>query len=98
MSAHLSSTASLYRYGVRRLIDQVSLDEEDLMIQHQNVDKVAAYGLEMQLDGRFDRGLITYASYAWQNAENSTSKERLSNQPSHVFKGGLSVPITRFYL
>ena len=88
----LTTTASLYRYTMRQLIDQV-VDPTDGLVEHRNVEKVEATGLEVELSGRFARGISAHTSYVFQRARDAKEDRRLTNQPSHVLKGGLNMPV-----
>ena len=103
-SRTLSGSASLYRYGMRGLIDQVDLQEDldlaaratestDSLYQYQNVGRAVAHGLEVALQARFGPALRGYASYALQHAHGADGDGTLSNSPAHLAKGGVAFPL-----
>jgi len=59
----------------------------------QNLGEVSAKGLEMELEGRYARGLTARLSYALQRAEDDNSGSELSNSPRHLARGNLIVPL-----
>jgi iron complex outermembrane receptor protein len=55
----------------------------------------SGHGLEVQMEGRYARGLVARASYALQRAENAETGRVLSNSPRELLKLNLSVPLYR---
>lgn len=96
LSDELFGIISFYSYGTKNLINQ-TIDPSDSLVQCQNVSKVRARGLELELDARFKKGVSGYINYAFQSAEDLVMKEKLTNSPSHVFKLGLSCPVMKHF-
>ena len=88
-SRTVSGSASLYRYGMRGLIDQAT-DPADSLLQYQNAGRATARGLEVALQARLSPSLRGYASYALQHAHEADEHEVLSNSPARLAKGGLA--------
>lgn len=86
LPAHLRFTASGYYYKVDNLISEVSGVFE-------NVGRVDAKGLELELEGKFPGGMKASLSYALQRTEDQDSGSELSNSPRHLAKGSLNVPL-----
>lgn len=91
VASQVTAVASLYRYRMRRLIDQV-FDPAAETIQHRNINRVHARGLEIGLEGLL-AATTGYASYSYERTEDTSTMARLSNYPTHQFKTGLFVPI-----
>ena len=95
LSDGLLGTVSLYNYEMNDLVDVVELP--DSLFQFQNVSKVKAKGLELELNAQLEMGLRGYVSYTFQDAEDADSKEKLTNSPSHIVKLGLACPVFDYF-
>jgi len=93
VSNNVVGSASFYDYVVDNLIDP-KIDPSDSLIQFQNVSRVKARGLELELNVRLGRGFQGYANYILQEARDADLDQRLTNSPEHMLKWGLSFPIT----
>jgi outer membrane receptor for ferrienterochelin and colicins len=91
----LFGLVSVYNYEMRNLIDQV-IDPADSLFQFQNVSKVRANGVELELTARLKMGLLCYANYIVQKAEDADREERLTNSPAQILKAGLVCPVLNF--
>ena len=96
LSDALFGAVSVYNYKMNNLIDP-AIDPSDSLVQYQNIGKVNAYGLEFEFKARLKIGLQGYANYAFQRAEETASKQKLSNSPSHLAKIGLSYPVMKHF-
>lgn len=83
---------SLYQYEIQDLITQ-STDPADGLLQYQNIDSVEAQGFE--IEGRLDlpAELKVRTSYAYCQAKDASTDERLSNSPEHMAKLNLTAPV-----
>jgi iron complex outermembrane receptor protein len=84
-----------FHYDVDDLITLVDLDPEGtpgINLAFANLDAVSAYGLEFEVEGKLDSGLLARLSYAFQQSEDGKG-EPLSNSPEHLVKVHLSVPL-----
>jgi iron complex outermembrane receptor protein len=88
----LRFSAAGYHYDIDGLITQAT-DPANGLSRFENINRVQANGLELQLEGRYAWGLLARASYALQRAEDADTKQELSNSPRHLAKFNLSVPI-----
>ncbi len=86
LPAHLRFVASAYYYQVDELIS-------DTLSGFQNVGRVNARGMELELEGRYPRGLTARLSYALQRSEDDSTGSELSNSPRHLAKGSLIAPL-----
>jgi len=86
LPAHLRFIASGYYYRVDELIS-------DTISGFQNVGRVNARGMELELEGRYPRGLTARLSYALQRSEDDSTGSELSNSPRHLAKGSLIAPL-----
>jgi iron complex outermembrane receptor protein len=85
--------AAGFYYGIDNLIDQV--EDADGLFVYQNLDEVEAWGMEFELEGRWESGLEGRLSYTFQETENRTTGRTLSNSPRHLAKFNLIVPLWR---
>ncbi len=90
----LTSSVSLYRYGLRDLIDQRT-NPADGWVEYVNLGRVVAFGMDADVRARPAPGLEIYAGYTFQNAEDSGTGARLTNQPRHILNAGLSLSAGR---
>lgn len=81
--------ASVYQYRIRNLIN-LTTDPSDLLLIFENVDRVKAQGVELELDGHVTRALEARLSYAYQDSENELTGDRLSNSPRQMAKLNLA--------
>jgi iron complex outermembrane receptor protein len=86
LPARLRFSAAGYHYRIKDLIS------ENAGV-FQNLGRVRATGLELELEGKYARGLTFRTSYALQRTEDDTTGSELSNSPRHLFKGNLIVPL-----
>ena len=87
----LKLTTSAYYYEVKDLINQ-TLDASDGLFFFDNLERVEAYGLEMEVEQRLPAGWMARVSYALQQAEDADTGNRLNNSPRHLAKLNLLVP------
>lgn len=87
------ATASLYHYQIENLIDQ-RVDPADGLLVFNNLDKVKATGMELELDGKTEKGYEGRASVAYQQNTSSTTGAMLTNSPRVQAKLNLIAPLT----
>jgi iron complex outermembrane receptor protein len=95
LSNRLLGMVSLYNYEMKNLIDTVELP--DSLFQYQNISRVKAKGLELELNAQLTRDLRGYVSYTFQDAEDADLKEKLTNSPGHIVKLGLVCPVFKYF-
>jgi iron complex outermembrane receptor protein len=88
----LRLTASAYYNRIDQLIDQV-LDPADDMLVFVNQGAARAHGLEFEVERLWRQGKRLRASYAWQQAEDAATGERLVNSPEHLAKLNFAAPL-----
>jgi len=76
---------SVYRYRIDRLINLVT-DPEDELLVFENLGRVQAKGVEIELERSWRSGLQARWSYAYQDAKEPGGGGELSNSPSSVAK------------
>ncbi|MEK7396205.1 MAG: TonB-dependent receptor, partial [Candidatus Poribacteria bacterium] len=98
LSNELLGTISLYSNRMSNLIDTVSVsdDPDETLSQYQNVSKVKAKGIELELDARLKEYLRCDINYSFQYAKDADTKEDLTNSPRHIINFGLSIPILKY--
>ena len=82
---------SAYRYFVKNLISQTV--DGDGEIYFDNVARVRASGVELEMEARFLSGVQARASYARQRAKDALTGLELSNSPRHLAQGNLALPL-----
>jgi iron complex outermembrane receptor protein len=85
----LRAIASLYHYEVHDLINQ----QPDYT--YRNTGDARATGVELGLEGRLTGRLEGRLSYSFQQVEDVSSGDRLSNSPQHLAKLGAHYPFWR---
>jgi len=90
----LRGSASIYRYGIDNLISQ-TVDTFTGFNVFENVDRVNTDGIELDLEGRLYRHVDGGISYSFQDAEDATTGDRLTNSPKHLAKLNLSIPFSK---
>ncbi len=92
LPANLRFRVSGYYEQIRNLLSQ-DRDPADGLLVFQNIAGVQAQGMELDLEGRYVRGLVARLGYALQRTEDETTGERLSNSPEHMAKLNLILPL-----
>ena len=70
-------------------------DPVDQLLVYNNVDKVKADGVELELEGKWRNGLESVVSYTLQNSRNAETDLRLTNSPTHVAHVNVIAPLGR---
>jgi iron complex outermembrane receptor protein len=84
-------SVSGYRYEVQELISQAATPEGRLYFD--NLDGASAQGVEVEVEGAYESGLLARASYAFQRSEVDDTGDELTSSPRHLAKLNLSVPL-----
>jgi outer membrane receptor for ferrienterochelin and colicins len=94
IGAGLKGIVSVYQYRIRNLItlEPDPIDPLNFTI-FENINRVRAEGLELELEGRLGRRLDGRVSYAYQNSIDEATGDRLTNSPRHLAKLNLSAPL-----
>ena len=85
-------TVSFYRYVIDDLISQ-TLDPADGRVFYDNIDRVEAKGVELELRGKWKNGVQGYVGCAFQRAEDSRTGMLLTNSPKTMVKFGSIFPL-----
>src|SRR6266581_2300683 len=88
----LRAVGSAYQYRIKNLIS-LETDPADLLLVFENLDRVRADGVEVELEGKLTHRLDGRISYAYQDSENVLTGDRLSNSPRHMAKLNLTTPL-----
>lgn len=88
----LRGTAAYYYYQMYDLVDQI-IDPADGLIVFTNQDVIDAKGVELELAGRFPRGIEGRLSYALQRTRVRITDAELTNSPQNQAKANLSIPL-----
>lgn len=98
---HYRSSLSGFYYRVQDLITSEPVDPlnpKDSPTRYVNVDSIAARGVELELEGKWQGGLEGRVSYTYQRAEDSGTGADLTNSPDHLAKLNLIVPLYKSVL
>jgi iron complex outermembrane receptor protein len=101
VGAHLRTGLSVFTYDARQLVEQRALTREqsDLGLGEiadlyfANAGRTKAHGVEGEVEGRWKSGVTARASYAYARAMDQAAGTPLSNSPSHLSKGELTLPM-----
>jgi iron complex outermembrane receptor protein len=93
LGSSVRGVAAGFYYEIDNLIDQV--EDADGLFVYRNLEEVEAWGMEFELEGRWESGLEGRLSYTFQETENQTTGRTLSNSPRHLAKFNLIVPLWR---
>jgi iron complex outermembrane receptor protein len=91
---HLRGTATGFYYNINGLITQ-QIDPADDLLVFNNVEEIAAKGLELELEGKWPNGVGGRISYTYQETENQQTGDVLTNSPGHLAKFNLVVPLLK---
>jgi outer membrane receptor for ferrienterochelin and colicins len=84
---------SVYRYDVGGLVTQLADAEQN--IYFDNLTRVTANGIELELERKFDGGALARVSYALQRTEDAESGRTLTNSPRQLVKLSLGAGLGR---
>lgn len=85
-------TLSAHDYKIDDLIT-LTTDPADGALVYQNLDKVEARGIELEMEQARTNGARWRASYALQRAEDAITGRALTNSPRHLAKLNLTMPL-----
>ena len=94
LGRYVRGTATGYYYKIEDLIN-LDIDPADGLLNFNNIDSAKAYGVTMELEGRWEGGFEGRASYTYQKAEDDLTGEELENSPRHLAKFNLAAPVIR---
>lgn len=86
------TSLSGYFYEIDDLISETT-DPEDELSFFDNIDRVEARGIELELEGNYAQGLRSRISYSVQQTEDAQTKEFFPNSPKHLIKLNLIAPV-----
>lgn len=85
-------SASTFYNDVSDLIDS-KIDPADGLLTFQNLSSVRMVGGELEIEGKWENGVLVRTSYTSQRVEDGETGDRLPNAPENVFKAHISVPL-----
>ncbi|MGE5297502.1 MAG: TonB-dependent receptor plug domain-containing protein [Solirubrobacterales bacterium] len=86
------ATAGGFYYDMEDLIDQYT-DPADGLLVFRNLGEVDATGLELTLQGRWESGWQSRASYSYVQSRDVAADETLVDSPKHLAKLNLMAPV-----
>jgi iron complex outermembrane receptor protein len=90
---HWHGNVSLFRNEIAGLIDTEEDGRGDFIFANSGDARVN--GVEAEIEGKWDNGILVRASYTRQDAVSGLTGERLANSPKNVFKAHVSAPLYR---
>ncbi len=90
---HWHGTVSLFRNEIAGLIDTEENLRGDFIFANSGDTRVN--GIEAEIEGKWDNGMMVRASYTRQDAVSGMTGERLVNSPKTVVKAHVSAPLFR---
>ena len=93
LGTHWRGTVSLFRNEISDLIDLT--DDTPGFVHFANTGEVFVNGAEVEVEGKWDNGVLVRASYARQEAESAMTRREIVNSPTHMLKAHVSVPVFR---
>lgn len=94
IGGNLRVTADAFYNRIRDLIN-LSTDPSDNLLVYENIGRVEAQGVELELEGRWKSGLTGRISYTYQQTEDEQTGQALTNSPKHLAKLNLIAPVVR---
>ena len=91
---YLYATSSLFYYKIINLISQ-TMDPSDGLLVFNNLERVKAKGIELELGGKWPNGLGGRVSYTLTKTKNLEMVETLTNSPEHLVKFNLIYPLMK---
>ena len=88
----LRLTGTAFNYRISDLIRQVE-DPADGFLVFQNIEKIRAKGLELELEAKWGNGLQGRISYTFQEARDGETGSVPVNSPQHLAKLNLISPL-----
>ena len=93
LGTHWRGSVSLFRNEIAGLID--TADDANGFVIFANSGDARVNGAEIEVEGKWDHGVLLRASYTRQDAVSGADGERLANSPENLFKAHASVPLWR---
>jgi outer membrane receptor for ferrienterochelin and colicins len=92
-ATHWRGSVSIFRNEIYSLIDTTA--DAFGFVSFTNARDAYVNGGEVEVEGKWDNGLLFRASYTHQEAESQPDGQRLVNSPTNMVKTQLSVPLYR---
>ncbi len=94
LGSHLRYSLAAFHYQIDDLISQEPDPvDPNTFSRFANLESVTSYGFECEIEGKWQGGLQTRASYTYAHAEDDATHQRLVNSPRHLAKVNLRVPL-----
>ena len=93
LGRHVNLVAAVYSYWLSEFLEGAYTNAG--LIQYQNLGKVHASGVELEINGRPFPWLEATASYAFQKSRDYDADGVLENSPDHLAKLRFAVPLGR---
>jgi outer membrane receptor for ferrienterochelin and colicins len=91
LAPHYKITESIYHYRVRDLIDIEGADSA--FPNARNVGRAEATGGEIEIEAKYENGVLLRGSYALQRSRDDITMQELSNSPRHLAKVNFFLPL-----
>lgn len=90
-NSHWRGSVSLFRNEFSGLL--ATATDADGAVFLSNSDDARVNGAELEIEGKWDNGLLLRGSYARQDGVSETTNQKLTNCPENVVKTQVSVPL-----
>ena len=92
LGTHLRVGATGFHYGINGLITQQT-DPTDSLLVYNNVEKIRAKGVEVEVEGRWSNGLRARIGHTLEHSRNHDSGLGLTNSPKQLANVNVIAPL-----
>ncbi len=89
---NLKTTATAYYSRIDNLLEQTT-DPVDGLAVFKNQSRLESQGIELQTEGKWERGFSGRLSYCYQESKTPGSAQTLANSPGSLVKLSLTAPL-----
>ncbi|OGU09215.1 MAG: hypothetical protein A2075_00070 [Geobacteraceae bacterium GWC2_58_44] len=89
---HIRGTASLFASFIDDIITLTTSGGDRI---YQNIGEAESKGIDFELEGKWGNGLSGRASYTFQETEDRSTGEILTNSPKHLAKLNVTAPLLK---
>ncbi|MGR8934182.1 MAG: TonB-dependent receptor plug domain-containing protein [Gammaproteobacteria bacterium] len=90
LNTQLEASVSPYYYRANKIISAVTIND---LFRYENSGPISAYGIEFELNGRWNNGWSSRFSYSLQKIEDNTLTNKAINSPTHLVKLNAVAPL-----
>ena len=94
LGQHFKLSGSVFQNRIENLIS-LETDPSNSQSTYRNAGKARATGTEIELDGQWEGGVKSTASYSYTSTQDGDTHETLSNSPSSLAKLNVILPVVK---